>query len=110
VYRLKVERRGEGWETVEQFVCAPLEITHMVRDAKGEGWQRLATFNDHDGRRRRVLVPDEMLEGDGAALAKLLRAHGLFIGDNKGGLLKMYVNRSRPPARARLHGRHRLAR
>lgn len=105
VYRLKVERRGEGWEQVEHFVCAPLEITHMVRDAKGENWQRLATFNDHDGRRRRVLVPDEMLEGDGAALAKLLRAQGLFIGDNKGGLLKMYVNRSRPATRARLTGR-----
>lgn len=105
VYRLKVERRGEGWETVEQFVCAALEITHQVRDARGENWQRLATFHDHDGRRRRVLVPDEMLEGDGAALARLLRAQGLFIGDNKGGLLKMYVNRSRPPARARLTGR-----
>ena len=105
VYRLKVERRGEGWETVEQFVCAPLEITHQVRDARGENWQRLATFNDHDGRRRRVLVPDDMLEGDGAALARLLRAQGLFIGDNKGGLLKMYVNRSRPPARARLTSR-----
>jgi len=105
VYRLKVERRGEGWETVEQFVCAPLEITHQVRDARGEQWQRLASFSDHDGRRRRVLVPDEMLEGDGAALARLLRAQGLFIGDNKGGLLKMYVNRSRPPARARLTSR-----
>ncbi len=105
VYRLKVERRGEGWETVEQFVCAPLEITHQVRDARGENWQRLATFGDHDGRRRRVLVPDDMLEGDGAALARLLRAQGLFIGDNKGGLLKMYVNRSRPPARARLTSR-----
>lgn len=105
VYRLKVERRGDGWAPIEQFVCAQLEITHMVRDAKGDGWQRLATFNDHDGRRRRVLVPDEMLEGDGAALAKLLRAHGLFIGDNKGGLLKMYVNRSRPPARARCTSR-----
>lgn len=105
VYRLKVERRGEGWETVEQFVCAPLEITHQVRDARGENWQRLATFHDHDGRRRRVLVPDDMLEGDGAALARLLRAQGLFIGDNKGGLLKMYVNRSRPAARARLTAR-----
>jgi len=105
VYRLKVERRGEGWETVEQFVCAPLEITHQVRDARGENWQRLAAFNDHDGRRRRVLVPDDMLEGDGAALARLLRAQGLFIGDNKGGRLKMYVNRSRPAARARLTAR-----
>lgn len=105
VYRLKVERRGEGWETVEQFVCAPLEITHMVRDARGENWQRLATFNDHDGRGRRVLVPDEMLEGDGAALARLLRQTGLFIADNRGGLLKMYINRSRPDARARLTGR-----
>lgn len=102
VYRLKVERRGESLEQIGQFVCAPLEITHQVRDARGENWQRLATFNDHDGRRRRVLVPDEMLEGDGAALARLLRQQGLFIGDNKGGLLKMYVNRSRPDARARL--------
>ncbi len=105
VYRLKVEKRGDGWAEVEQFVCAPLEITHQVRDARGEQWQRLASFSDHDGRRRRVLVPDDMLEGDGAALARLLRAQGLFIGDNKGGLLKMYVNRSRPPARARLTSR-----
>ena len=105
VYRLKVEKRGDTWSEVAQFVCAPLEITHQVRDTRGENWQRLATFGDHDCRRRRVLVPDEMLEGDGAALARLLRSQGLFIGDNKGGLLKMYVNRSRPPARARLTSR-----
>ncbi len=102
IYRLKTERHGDVWGEVEHFVCAPLEITHQVRDARGENWQRLATFNDHDGRRRRVLVPDDMLEGDGAALARLLRAQGLFIGDNKGGLLKMYVNRSRPASRARV--------
>lgn len=102
VYRLKVEKRGERWDQVEQFVCAPLEITHMVRDPKGENWQRLATFADHDRRTRRVLVPDDMLEGDGLALARLLRGRGLFIGDSKSGLLKMYVNRCRPESRARL--------
>lgn len=102
VYRLKVERRGERWEQVEQLVCAPLEITHMVRDPKGENWQRLATFADHDYRTRRVLVPDDMLEGDGLGLARLLRGRGLFIGDSKSGLLKMYVNRCRPEGRARL--------
>lgn len=105
VYRLKVERRGDGFDQIEQFVCAPLEITHQVRDIRGENWQRLATFHDHDGRRRRVLVPDDMLEGDGAALARLLRQQGLFIGNNKGGLLKMYVNGARPQARARLTAR-----
>jgi len=102
VYRLKVERRGEGFEQVEQFICAPLEITHQVRDARGDGWQRLAAFNDHDGRRRRVLLADSLLEGDGAALARLLRDSGLFIGRNKSGLLAEYINRSRPSARARL--------
>lgn len=102
VYRLKVEKRGERWDEVEQFVCAPLDITHMVRDPKGENWQRLATFADHDFRTRRVLVPDDMLEGDGLGLARLLRGRGLFIGDSKSGLLKMYVNRCRPDARARL--------
>jgi hypothetical protein len=86
VYRLKVEKpRRLAWATVEQFVCAPLEITHQVRDARGENWQRLATFTDHDGRRRRVLVPDDMHSREtAAALARLLRAQGLFIGDNKG--------------------------
>lgn len=102
VYRLKVEKRGDGWDQVEQFVCAPLEITHMVRDPKGENWQRLASFADHDGRRRRVLVPDDLLEGDGLSLSRLLRSRGLFVGDSKSGLLKMYVNRSRPDPRARL--------
>lgn len=102
VYRLKVEKRGDGWDQVEQFVCAPLEITHMVRDPKGENWQRLASFADHDGRRRRVLVPDDLLEGDGLSLARLLRSRGLYVGDSKSGLLKMYVNRSRPEQRARL--------
>lgn len=86
----------------QQFVCAPLTITHMVRDRHGEAWSRLAEFRDHDGRNRRVMVPDDMLEGDGLSLARMLRGRGLFIADNRGGLLKMYVNRQRPSARARL--------
>lgn len=102
VYHMKVEKRGDRWDELEQFVCAPLQITHMVRDAKGDNWQRLATFADHDHRTRHVLVPDELLEGDGLALARLLRNRGLFIGNNKGGLLKMYVNGARPTDRARL--------
>ncbi len=86
----------------QQFVCAPLTITHMVRDRHGEAWSRLAEFRDHDGRTRRVIVPDDLLEGDGLSLARMLRGRGLFIADNRGGLLKMYVNRQRPAARARL--------
>lgn len=86
----------------KQFVCAPLTITHMVRDRHGEAWSRLAEFRDHDGRTRRVIVPDDLLEGDGLSLARMLRGRGLFIADNRGGLLKMYVNRQRPSARARL--------
>lgn len=103
VWRLKWERTKAGkFECVEQFVCAPLEITHMVRDRNDDEWKRLVQFCNHDRRMRRVMVADEMLEGDGLALARLLRAKGLYIGDNKGGLLKMYVNQSRPVARARL--------
>lgn len=103
VWRRKLERFKDGKpEYSEQFVCAPLEITHMVRDRHDEEWKRLAQFRNHDQRTRRVIVPDEMLEGDGLALARLLRGKGLYIGDNKGGLLKMYVNQSRPAARARL--------
>jgi uncharacterized protein (DUF927 family) len=74
----------------------------MVRDRHGDDWKRLAVFRDHDGRVRRVLVADELLEGDGAAVARLLRSKGLHLADNKGGLLKMYLNQSRPAARARL--------
>lgn len=103
VYRLKREPRRDGkFEVVETFVCAPLAITHMVRDRNGAGWQRLATFRDHDGRVRQELVPDDLLEGDGLALARLLRGRGLHIASNRGGLLKMYVNGCRPADRARL--------
>jgi uncharacterized protein (DUF927 family) len=103
VWRRKLERFKDGKpEYSEQFVCAPLETTHMVRDRNDDEWKRLVQFRNHDRRMRRVMVADEMLEGDGLALARLLRGKGLFIGDNKGGLLKMYVNQSRPAARARL--------
>lgn len=103
VWRQKWEpRKGGDFERIEQFVCAPLEVTHMVRDRNGSEWKRLLHFRDHDGCPRRVMVTDELLEGDGLALARLLRNRGLFIADNKGGLLKMFVNRSRPSERARV--------
>lgn len=105
VWRLKWQppKGKDGqWFLDRQYVCAPLDFTHMVRDRNSDGWSRLAEFRDHDGRVRRVLVPDDLLEGDGLALARMLRGRGLFIGDNKGGLLKMYANSQRPDARARL--------
>ncbi|MDP3842544.1 MAG: DUF927 domain-containing protein [Oxalobacteraceae bacterium] len=105
VYRVKWQppKGKEGAPYFDrQYVCAPLAITHMVRDRNSDGWSRLADFRDHDGRKRRVIVSDELLEGDGLALARMLRGRGLFIADNRGGLLKMYVNRERPTARARL--------
>jgi putative DNA primase/helicase len=102
VWRVKYERRREGtWDEVRTLVCAPLAITAMVRDRHGCGWQRLAMLRDHDGRERRVLLADDLLEGDGLALARLLRGHGLWIADNRGGLLKMYINNQRPATRAR---------
>lgn len=105
VWRVKWQppkgKDGAPWFD-RQMVCAPLAITHMVRDRNGEAWSRLAEFRDHDGRQRRVITPDDLLEGDGHALARVLRNRGLFIADNRGGLLKMYVNGSRPVARARL--------
>jgi hypothetical protein len=105
VYRLKVEKRGDSWGEVASHVCAPIQITHQVRDARGEQWMRLALFTDHDGRLQRVLIPDEALEGDGSTVARLLRSRGLWIGDSKSALVRMYVNRSRPAARARLTAR-----
>ncbi len=84
------------------FICAPLTVTHRVRDRNSDCWSRLVEFRNGDGHSRRLIVPDELLEGDGLALARLLRNRGLDIADNRGGLLKMYVNRERPTARARL--------
>ncbi|MGL6080636.1 DUF927 domain-containing protein [Methyloversatilis discipulorum] len=84
------------------FVCAPLAVTHRVRDRNSDCWSRLVEFRNGDWHSRRLIVPDDLLEGDGLALARLLRNRGLDIADNRGGLLKMYVNRERPTARARL--------
>ncbi len=103
VFRIKwIPRKGGAFEREETHISAPLTITHQVRDRSGKSWSRRVEFKDHDGRECHQLVPDEMLEGDGAALSRLLRSSGLFVGDNKGGLLKMYVNGCRPDERARL--------
>ena len=103
VYRMKwVRGKGGAFECEETHICAPLGITHMVRDRNGDGWSRRVEFKDHDGRLRHDLVPDDLLEGDGLILARRLRSKGLFVGDNKGGLLKMFFNSRRPDARARL--------
>lgn len=103
VYRIKwVRGKGGAFQCEETHLCAPLSITHMVRDRNGDGWSRRVEFKDHDNRFRHDLLPDDLLEGDGLVLARRLRSKGLFVGDNKGGLLKMFVNSRRPEDRARL--------
>lgn len=86
-------------------VCGYLEAVAMVRDRHGRGWCRLLALRDHDGKARRMLLPDSALEGEGREVTKPLRDAGLWVADNKSALLKMYINQSRPALRARLSSR-----
>lgn len=86
-------------------VCGYLEAVAMVRDRHGRGWCRLLALRDHDGKTRRMLLPDSALEGEGREVTKPLRDAGLWVADNKSALLKMYINQSRPALRARLTAR-----
>ncbi|MEN9490124.1 MAG: hypothetical protein RJA63_573 [Pseudomonadota bacterium] len=107
VYYIKAgyDRNDRYREDPPAKVCGYLEAVAMVRDRYGRGWCRLLALRDHDGKTRRMLLPDSTLEGEGREVTKPLRDAGLWVADNKSALLKMYINQSRPALRARLTAR-----
>ena len=64
------------------WICSPLHITAMIRDAHGNAWGRVLEFPDQDGKLHHVVLPMEALAGDGSEYRRLLLSHGLRIATN----------------------------
>lgn len=85
-----------------RWVCAPLEVTALVRDPHNTGWGLLTEFSDPDRNPHRVIVPSALFRGDGAEVAGLLLDHGLKIAPKGKPLLLEYLQTARTSKRARV--------
>ena len=106
VYWHDVFRDREGTITGQAapvWICSPLKVAAMTRDAQGGEWGRLLVFPDRDGREHRWTMPMRMLAGSGEELRASLLAEGLTItasGKDRARLVD-YIQRERPKVTAR---------
>jgi uncharacterized protein (DUF927 family) len=86
-----------------QWLCAPLHVKAMTRDAKSGEWGRLLQWADADGITHTWAMPLELLQGDGSDVRRTLARQGLNIAPNKAArdLLASYLQVWPVQARAR---------
>jgi uncharacterized protein (DUF927 family)/phage/plasmid primase-like uncharacterized protein len=85
--RFEVSPRGvffigtdkEDNEAPPRWICSPLHVVAMTRDAKSGEWGRLLEWHDADEVRHRWAMPLELLQGDGADMRRELARLGLSI-------------------------------
>ncbi len=77
IYYHGTDKNGEALPPA--WVCSPLHITAMTRDADGNAWGRLLEFNDNDNHPHRWAMPLELLAGDGGEYRRALLSMGLEI-------------------------------
>ena len=61
------------------WICGPLQIVAMTRDANSSAWGRLLEWPDSDGVRHQWAMPLELLQGDGVDVRSELARQGLSI-------------------------------
>ena len=61
------------------FICSPLRVTAMTRNADGEQWGRLLEFEDPDHRPHHWACPMELLASDGVEFRRVLASMGLIM-------------------------------
>lgn len=85
-----------------QWICSPLHVTALTRNADGEAWGRLLEFVDPDGNAHTWACPMEMLASDGAEFRRVLLSMGLEIapGAKARNLLATYVQSAKVERRA----------
>lgn len=93
-----VEMDNEGRAKPPLWVCSPLEITALTRDASSSDWGFLLEFSDPAGYLRQWAAPAKMLAGDGAEFRGVLLSLGLRIStaSRARSLLATYVQSRRP--------------
>ena len=109
--RFEVSPRGvffigtdrDGNELSPRWICSPLSVVAMTRDAKSGEWGRLLEWRDDDQVRHQWAMPLELLQGDGADVRRELARLGLSIAPGKASrdLLASYLQVWPVRARAR---------
>ena len=98
IYRRVEGQDGPDWV----WLCSPIRVIALPRDASGKGWGRLVEIVDPDSRRHRWAIPAEMFAGDGAELRRECLRLGLRLSTAKGArpAFSDLLQRWEPPARA----------
>jgi putative DNA primase/helicase len=73
----------DGNEKAPLWICSPLSVLAMTRDAKSGEWGRLLEWLDDDNVRHQWAMPLELLEGDGTDVRRELARLGLRIATSK---------------------------
>ncbi|MEW9624690.1 DUF927 domain-containing protein [Rhodanobacter geophilus] len=105
VYWCDVARDKDGTITGQAapvWICSPLTVSAMTRDAQGSEWGRLLVFPDRDRRTHRWTMPMRMLAGSGEELRGELLAEGLTITSSSRDRMKLvdYIQGERPDVTA----------
>lgn len=73
----------DGNELSPRWVCSPLAVVAMTRDAKSGEWGRLLEWRDDDNVRHQWAMPLELLQGEGGEVRRELARLGLSIAPSK---------------------------
>ena len=94
---------GETIDAEPLWICSPLTVAALTRDASGSEWGRLLVFADRDGQEHRWAMPMSMLAGSGEELRAELLRQGLEVTTlaTRRGKLAEYIGQARPEAKAR---------
>lgn len=105
VHCIEVARSAEGdpVELEPVWICAPLKVAAMTRDAHGGEWGRLLVFRDRDGLEHRWAMPMTMLARKGEDLREALLRQGLDITQHEVHRKRLndYIAGEEPEAKAR---------
>lgn len=94
---------GEAVEGEPQWICSPLDVAALTRDAAGGEWGRLLVFKDRDAQEHRWAMPMAMLAGSGEELRAELLRQGLEVTTfpQRRTRLAEYIAQATPDAKAR---------
>ena len=106
VYWCDVVKDKEGIVTgmaAPAWICSPLRVHAMTRDAQGSEWGRLLVFPDRDGKEHRWTCPQSLHAGNGDELRGVLLREGLTITSNPKfrRMVGDYIQGQRPEVRTR---------
>ncbi len=106
--RFELTERGVMFHETDKaprWICAPLDVSALVRNPNDKGWGLLTEFSDPDRNPHRVIIPMSLFKGDGAEVAGLLLDEGLKLAPKGKPLLVEYLQTRTVLERARVTNR-----